>query len=1099
MPTKLSRFAEGLMEAAWLAAVVLTPLFFNIYSSRIFEPEKLALLRSLALVILACWLMILIEKGMPGNERLKKGLEGWKTWLRQPLTIPAITLAAITILSTIFSVTPAISLWGSYPRLQGAYTTLSYLIIFAALVVHLKRKEQADRLVGVIILSSLPVSLYGILQRYGLDPIPWGGDVSQRIASNLGNSIFVAAYLIMVFPLTIMRIVDSFEDLLNDEGSQVANFARSVSYIFIGALQVIAIYFSGSRGPWLGWAASLVVIWLGLSLVWRKRWLTATGVILAVATGTFLILLNISGGPLESLRNRPEFGRLGQLLDAESRTGKVRTLIWQGAAELVTPHDPLEYPDGRLDSWNAIRPLIGYGPEAMYVAYNRFYPPELALVEKRNASPDRSHNETWDALVTTGLAGLVVYLLLFGLVIYYALMGLGFVRTKRQKQLFLVFYLLGGAISLLVFLPWQGIAYLGVALPFGMLLGVIGYLLISSVAGWFEPVTTAAGRMRAYLLLGLLAAIIAHFMEINFGIAISATRTYFWVYAALIILVGYKLPQEENLQEERSGSSVKGLWDVIPESEKAKKADKLFAGRILTDKPESKQNTSAKKKNRRASKVEEKRRVINPLIIDITMLGLILAIPMLTLGYNYLTNNQRAMSVWKVVWDALTFIKGTNQSSFGIFALVLTSWLAGGVILAAEHQLYQPGQNKSGFFKMWFGVLAISGVIAGIYWFIQAGNLVAMAKTQASNLEDVLRQVKMSESLLGDFYLFLLIILVLLGFVLAYRQPGSPKASRLLAGVPALGVLIIVLILAAFTNLRIVQADVAFKAAELFAQPNSWPVAIAIYQRANSLAPNEDYYYLFLGRAYLEHAKSIPQEGERDQLIAQAAEDLQKAQALNPLNTDHTANLARLYNVWASNTTDPALAAERAMEAEEYFSKALRLSPNNARLWDEWAMLYLNLLNQPEKAYERIQTALNLDSSYDWSYALLGDYYNRKAATSQEDGSSKNEALLNAAQAYQNALMKAGSENPQLRFSYALALGSIQLQLRQFATAHETLVLALSLAQPEDQWRALEALALLSLNQGERDLAEDYINQALAVAPQDAQEQLRQWLAEITE
>ncbi len=66
-----------------------------------------------------------------------------------------------------------------------------------------------------------------------------------------------------------------------------------------------------------------------------------------------------------------------------------------------------EFPDGREDPFNFLRPLIGYGPESMYVAYNRFYPPELTQVEKRNASPDRSHNETWDSLVITGVLGLV--------------------------------------------------------------------------------------------------------------------------------------------------------------------------------------------------------------------------------------------------------------------------------------------------------------------------------------------------------------------------------------------------------------------------------------------------------------------------------------------------------------------------------------------------------------------------------------------------------------------------------------------------------------------------------------------------------------------
>ena len=30
---------------------------------------------------------------------------------------------------------------------------------------------------------------------------------------------------------------------------------------------------------------------------------------------------------------------------------------------------------------NALRPLIGYGPEAMWMAFNPFYPPDLAHYE----------------------------------------------------------------------------------------------------------------------------------------------------------------------------------------------------------------------------------------------------------------------------------------------------------------------------------------------------------------------------------------------------------------------------------------------------------------------------------------------------------------------------------------------------------------------------------------------------------------------------------------------------------------------------------------------------------------------------------------------
>jgi tetratricopeptide (TPR) repeat protein len=46
------------------------------------------------------------------------------------------------------------------------------------------------------------------------------------------------------------------------------------------------------------------------------------------------------------------------------------------------------------------------------------------------------------------------------------------------------------------------------------------------------------------LLISLLSAIVAHFIEIQFGIAVVATRTYFWVYVALIIIVGFHLSGE---------------------------------------------------------------------------------------------------------------------------------------------------------------------------------------------------------------------------------------------------------------------------------------------------------------------------------------------------------------------------------------------------------------------------------------------------------------------------------------------------------------------------------------------------------------------------
>ncbi len=425
---------------------------------------------------------------------------------RVPFVLPVFLLVVSYLVSTLFSVTPSVSLAGSYQRLQGTYTTLSYIVIFALLAATMRRREQASRLVTFIIITSIPVAFYGLLQHFSLDPLPWGGDVSIRVAGHMGNAIFVGAYLILAVPLTLARIIAAFNNILNDEELSSADVLRASIYIFALAIQLITIYWSGSRGPWLGLFVGLfafvlivlvavrnaadstrrfsavdalkavglvvggaIVTYFVVAFLMRAitsggrlpslagpmgsfgafvvalaipvliifvmaaarrgwRWLWLSWIVLALVVGGWLVAFNLPaevtepyeavpvvGGVVATLdewRGLPTIGRFGELLEAEDGTGRVRTLIWTGALKLVLPHEPLDFPGGATDTWNVLRPLIGYGPESMYVAYNRFYPPELATLEARNASPDRSHNETFDALVITGLFGFV-YLAVF--------------------------------------------------------------------------------------------------------------------------------------------------------------------------------------------------------------------------------------------------------------------------------------------------------------------------------------------------------------------------------------------------------------------------------------------------------------------------------------------------------------------------------------------------------------------------------------------------------------------------------------------------------------------------------------------------------------
>ena len=234
LASKLSLFCDSALEAGWLIGIIITPVFFNVYSSRVFEPDKLTSLRSLAVVMAVLWLVRFLEEIMQKQQPL---CFSWRT----PLVLPALLTMVLYIVSSFFSLVPYTSFVGSYQRLQGTFTLFGYLVIFFAILTSLRTRAQLSRLFTTLILSSLPVALYGIVQHNGLDPLPWAGDVQTRVASNMGNAIFVAAYLIMIVPLTAMRIVESFRDIMGREKARISDILRASSYIFILAVQLLTL------------------------------------------------------------------------------------------------------------------------------------------------------------------------------------------------------------------------------------------------------------------------------------------------------------------------------------------------------------------------------------------------------------------------------------------------------------------------------------------------------------------------------------------------------------------------------------------------------------------------------------------------------------------------------------------------------------------------------------------------------------------------------------------------------------------------------------------------------------------------------------------
>jgi tetratricopeptide (TPR) repeat protein len=1044
--TRLSRICDAIIEAGWLAALIVTPLFFNTFSNRVFEPDKLHLLRSIALVMAVAWLVQLLDSGFrrqPGGPGL------WSRLRTTPLVLPTLVLVISYLLSTALSVVPRISFFGSYVRMQGTWSYLSYVAIFAMVLTHVRSRAQVNRIFYAVIMTSLPIAIYGILQHgvggRTLDPLPWGGDVVERVAANMGNSIFVAAYLIMAVFLTLERLLDSLAAIFNTEQGSIADSLRAGAYFFILAVQIIAIVFTQSRGPWGGLLAGLYVFaMLGLLLLarWaqgrtklpkafarltrnvRTAWLGLIGLTLAVLI--VLGVLNVPLGPLSGLCQQRYVGRLCTVFSTTQGTNAVRALIWEGVVDLMLkPHAPIQSPDGQPDPLNVIRPLVGYGPESMWVAYNRFYPPNLAHYEARNASPDRSHNETFDTLVRGGLIQFAAQIFLYASIFYYSLRWLGLMRGRKRRNLFIASLVAGGALGVIVPLILDGSLRLaGVGLPAGLVAGMIVYvtldLLLSGGGELQERAGGSGGQTsgrRQLLILVLFAAIVAHFVEVHFGIAIASTLTLFWVLAGVLVTVGMGWVEEEGqakaeVQVKTEAAAIRPQPAGAKAQPAAAAAGKPKAGKPSSHSQDTRQTPGSQTTTRLP--VPLPARPPRPLrqLLPYVMIGALITL-VLTWDFIPMGVPTGATTPGAFLWDAFT--SRSNAAAYTVvrspmlLVMMIFTWLIGGVLAAAESARRQRwAAGLAIYFGATFGTWLIYGLVESS----------RMTRVDLSDL-DVFRHIA-GHVVLFDILLFVLTFTLAAALAFADRRP---RPAQVFGRMPVLslgvglGALVLALVLIVNTNIQTVQADTYYKQGMAYEGAGQWEGAVVLYNEAAKLEPQEDYYYLFLGRALLQLAdmaqtgnallpadlSNVPtrdllglsergaRSGTREDLMRAAQAALVAAQRLNPLNTDHSANLARLSRAWAfadalspdDNPTDTRLREilatpgnkvdqARLDQALTYYQQATALSPQNAQLWNELATVQF-IQNDLAGAQTSINRSLALDQRFAATHLLQGD------------------------------------------------------------------------------------------------------------------------------
>lgn len=865
--TKLGLFCDKLIEACWLAAAVVAPLFFNLYSYRSFEPDKVTLLRSIALVMATAWLIKAVESGF---QRTAKGEEhrpsGVKRLISEnPLAIPVLILAGTYILTTITSVAPGTSFWGAYQRRGGTYTAFSYIMIFFVTCDSLRTRQQLERLITVILLTSLPVSLYGIIQHYGLDPLPWATPGAARVRSTLGNPILAAAYLIMVVPLTLWRLFDSLLAFLQREGKGISTALLMGCYAFLLGAQLICVLFTQSRGPVVGLMGGVFFLALLLAISERKRGLALTVIGVSVILVLFLILFNLPNSPLASLRDVPYIGRLGRIFGTEAFPG--RMLIWQGAIDMATA-DPR-------------RTLLGYGPDSMFVAYNKFYPLELMHYEL-GKRPDRSHNQSFDALVTTGLVGFAAYILLFTSIFYYGLKGLGLIRSRLQRAILASLWFVGGLSGALLPRLLEGTWRLaGVGLPLGLVAAITIYLLLYIFQGrkGATPKLEIGGSIRHRpLLIAVLSALIAHFIEIQSGMAAATTSTYFWVYAALLAIVGYSLREEP-------------VSNTAPISQVAAPGHRRGRGG---------------RKRRQLASPSSLKRISRSWAVCTLPYSLLVGFILIAMGF-----------------DFVHYQFGFDAKNMGVLGLMAIVWLFSGAAIAAQTS----GRNREAFSFPAYCLVSLG-------WFLLF-IIVYLA---------ILRPGADIGNTIVIYYVFLFLTMVAIAAALMGEVALPSLLCRRSTWwlYPILGLVTIALIFA--TNLNVVKADIYYKVGLARQRLGRYDESIAWYRRALELAPDQDRYHLFIGMDCMARMQEGSNLEQKTYGFDGSRKALERAREINPLDPDYPANLGTLYLRWAGMTADAAEQAARLEKALEYYQQAVVMSPHHHGVRLESDLLQIHLV-----------------------------------------------------------------------------------------------------------------------------------------------------------
>lgn len=270
------------------------------------------------------------------------------------------------------------SLWGVLNLPAGSVMTVTTFVMMSFVSVQIFSQEKSLRkLAACFVICTFLMSLYGILQHFGGDPINWWvySAMEWRALSTMGQSVGYGTVLGVCLPLCFGFFITA-----KDKGDAVL---WSIPFVCMN----LGILYSGSRLPILGYFVTMV-IFLGFLLVFKKKLPQLSWKRIGLAY-LIIVLANVA------YFAEPGYNSLKQKLEPhEIKSGyATRFIVWGTAFEMWKKH-----------------PWLGVGPENFGEEFNHVQTIEQNYGESWNLIWHKAHNEFIHYLTTTGVIGFGAYL-----------------------------------------------------------------------------------------------------------------------------------------------------------------------------------------------------------------------------------------------------------------------------------------------------------------------------------------------------------------------------------------------------------------------------------------------------------------------------------------------------------------------------------------------------------------------------------------------------------------------------------------------------------------------------------------------------------------